>query len=122
MEYTNCLTLKQMKNYDILDEVPYKCLKKHHDDDDIKVYIYHKNDDDIPVGYNIIVFEFELTYNCSKGIMPLYTTKKFKKEITYSTSSSLAYFLTTLEEDDDSDEDDSDNENDSDNEDDSDDE
>tara|TARA_R110001592_G_scaffold338236_1_gene625205 strand:- start:7595 stop:7897 length:303 start_codon:yes stop_codon:yes gene_type:complete len=95
-----------MKEWDILDEIPYKYFKRYHKDDDIEVNIYHTDDDDDRPTYCTIVFEFELEYDCSKGSLPLYTTKKFKSKITYNTSSPFALFITTLQ--DDKDEEDSD--------------
>ena len=108
MSYTNCLTIGQMKEWDILDEVPYKCFKKYNDDDDIEVNIYHTDDEDDRPIYCSVVFEFELKYDCSEGSMPLYTTKKFKSKITYNTSSPFAYFMTTLQDEDDEEDDDED--------------
>jgi hypothetical protein len=65
-----------MKEMDILDEVPYKFIKKLHDDDDIEVNIYHIDDDDDRPTYCTVVFEFELEYDCSGGSLPLYAYKK----------------------------------------------
>ena len=98
MGYTNCLTIGQMKEWDILDEVPYKYFKKNDDDDDIEVNIYHTDDEDDRPTYCTVVFEFELKYDCS--------TKKFKSKITYNTSSPFAYFMTTIQDEDDEEEDD----------------
>jgi hypothetical protein len=88
-----------MKEWDILDEVPYKYFKKYDDDDDIDVEIYHIDDDDDRPTYNTIVFEFEFEYDCSGGALPLYTTKKFKRQITYNTSSPFALFLYNIQND-----------------------
>lgn len=99
MGYTNCVFIGQMKEMNILDEVPYKYFKGYHEDDDIEVNIYHTDDEDDRPTYPTIVFEFELQYDCSKGSIPLYATKKFKSKITYNTSSAFAYFITTLQED-----------------------
>ena len=99
MGYANCLTIGQMKEWDILDEVPYKYFKKNDDDDDIEVNIYHTDDDDDRPTFCNVVFEFELEYD---------TTKKFKRKITYNTSSPFAYFMTTIQDEDDEDEDDED--------------
>jgi hypothetical protein len=96
MGYTNCLTIGQMKEMDILDEVPYKFFKNCDDEDDIEVNIYHI-DNDKPT-YGTVVFEYELEYDCSGGSMPLYTTKKFKTKITYNTSSPFALFLCNIQE------------------------
>ena len=106
MGYTNCLTIGQMKEMDILDEVPYKYFKRFHDDDDIEVNIYHI-DNDRP-AYGTVVFEYEFEYDCSDGCMPIYTTKKFKTKITYNTSSAFALFLYSISED--TDDEDTDNE------------
>ena len=109
MEYTNCITIKDMKEYNILDEVPYKYFKRYHKDDDIEVEIYHTNDEDERSTYCTVVFEFELDYDASKGSLPIIFTKRFKSKITYNTSSAFALFMTTLqydEEEDDEEEDD----------------
>ena len=90
MGYTNCLTIGQMKEMDILDEVPYKYIKNHHDDDDIEVNIYHTNDADNRPTYSTIVFEYSFEYDY---------TKKFKTKITYNTSSPFALFLCGIQED-----------------------
>jgi len=104
MKYTNCITINDMKNYDILDEIPYKYFKRYHRDDDIEVNIYHTNDEDDRPTYCTVVFEFKLEYDCSEGSLPLYTTKKFKSKITYNTSSAFALFMTTLRDDEDDEE------------------
>ena len=110
MGYTNCLTIGQMKEMDILDEVPYKYFKNCDNEDDIEVNIYHIDDDDRPT-YCTVVFEYGLEYDCSGGCMPIYATKKFKTKITYNTSSPFALFLCAIREETD-DEDESDDESD----------
>ena len=104
MGYTNCLTIGQMKEMDILDEIPYKYIKNHHDDDDIEVNIYHTNDADDRPTYSTIVFEYSLEYDYKR---------KFKTKITYNTSSPFALFLCGIQEDteeeEESDEEDADN-------------
>jgi hypothetical protein len=100
MGFTNCLTIGQMKEWDILDEVPYKYFKNCHDEDDIEVNIYHIEDEDNRPTYSTVVFEYGLEYDCSAGSLPLYTTKKFKTKITYNSSSYFALFLCNICEDD----------------------
>jgi hypothetical protein len=110
MDYTNCLTIGQMKEWDILDEIPYKYFKRYGEDDDIEVNIYHTDDDDDRPTYCTIVFDFKLEYNCSGGSMPLYATKKFKRKITYNTSSPFALFLCSIKDEGDDEEEESDEE------------
>jgi hypothetical protein len=110
MPYINCLTIGQMKEMDILDNVPYKYFKNLHDDDDIEVDIYFdEDDDDDRPTYTNAVFKFDLKYDCSMGSLPLYTTKHFKVKINYNTSSAFALFMCSIREDtDDEDEEDED--------------
>ena len=102
MKYTNCVTIDNMKKYNILDEVPYKYFKRYHKHDDIEINIYHTNDEDDRPTYCTVVFEFELEYDACKGSLPIIFTKNFKSKITYNTSSSFAYFMTTLQDDEES--------------------
>jgi len=96
MGYTYSLTISQMKELNILDEVPYKCFKEYDDEDDIKVNIYDADGYDDRPKYCTVVFEYELRYVCSQGSKPLYATEKFKTKITYNTSSPFALFLHTF--------------------------
>jgi len=111
MVYANCITIGEMKEMSILDDVPYKYFKKYNDDDDIEVDIYN---DDVDVDerptYSYITFKFSLEYDCSGGSMPLYTTKQFKIKINYNTSSVFALWLCGLVDDDEEDDESDDNE------------
>ena len=96
----------------MLDEIPYKYFKRYHNDDDVEVEIYHTNDEDDRPAYCTVVFEFKLEYDASKGSLPIIFTKRFKSKRTYNTSSEFAYFMTTLQDDEESDYDESSDEDD----------
>ena len=85
-----------MKEWDILDEIPYKYFKRYDEDDDIEVNIYHTDDDDDRPTYCSVVFDFKLEYDVSEGSMPIIVTKRFKCKITYNTSSPFALFLCSI--------------------------
>ena len=110
MGFPSWLRVSQMKEHDILDDVPYKCFKKYDDDDEIDVEIYYKEGEINCPSWSSIVFEFELRYDISEGCLPLYATEKFKKEITFNNSSPFALFLCDIHEEEEEEEEESEEE------------
>ena len=96
-EYTNCLSLEQMKYFNLFDNIPYKYLKDiiHYDDD----YDFEVEIEDMPcdrVAWCKTKFTFDLRIDISQGSLPIYVNKTYTVEIEYNNSSSIALTLMEL--------------------------
>ena len=100
MGYTNCLTISQMKELDLFDDIEYKHIKKiiENDNDDIEVEIEDLDCDRI--AWCKTRFTFELKINVSGGYMPIMVDKKFVVEKEYNSSSPYALMMCELDTDD----------------------
>tara|TARA_R110000803_G_scaffold48881_4_gene101712 strand:+ start:423 stop:761 length:339 start_codon:yes stop_codon:yes gene_type:complete len=103
MVYTNCLTIKDLKYLDLLDDIKYKYVKDFDDDDDIEVDIEDVNvdDDEHPKHYCHTKFIFTLESSRFKV--------KISKTIHYNGSSPVALFLCGIVSEEESDEESDDN-------------
>ena len=100
MGYTNCLTIGQMKELDLFDDISYKYIKDiiNKDDDDFEVEI-----EDLPCdrdGWCKTQFKFELNINVSGGYMPIMVDKEFVVEKEYNGSSIFALIMRNLYDED----------------------
>ena len=97
MPYTNCLQLSTIEYLDLLDDIPYKYIKKmiHEDDeDDYDVEIMDLESD--RVAYCKTQFKLTLPVNISQGTLPLYVNKTFTSVKEYNTSSGIALTMLDL--------------------------
>ena len=105
MPYTNCLQLSTIEYLDLLDDIPYKYIKKmiHEDDeDDYDVEITDLKCDRI--AYCKTQFKLTLRIDISQGSSSLYVDKTFTIVKEYNNSSGIALTMLDLyEEDSDSD-------------------
>ena len=105
MPYTNCLQLSTIEYLDLLDDIPYKYIKKmiHEDDeDDYEVEITDLKCDRI--AYCKTQFKLTLRIDISQGSLPIYVDKTFTIVKEYNNSSGIALTMLDLyEEDSDSD-------------------
>jgi len=105
MPYTNCLQLSTIEYLDLLDDIPYKYIKKmiHEDDeDDYEVEITDLKCDRI--AYCKTQFKLTLRIDISQGSSSLYVDKTFTIVKEYNNSSGIALTMLDLyEEDSDSD-------------------
>ena len=106
MPYTNSLQLSTILYLDLLDDIPYKYIKKmiHEDDeDDYDVEIMDLESE--RVAYCRTQFKLSLKIDISQGSLPIYVNKTFTIVKEYNNSSGLALTMLDLyEEDSDSDE------------------
>ncbi len=106
MPYTNSLKLSTIEYLDLLDDIPYKYIKKmiHEDDeDDYDVEITDLQCDRI--AYCRTQFKISLNVDISQGSLPIYVDKTFIIVKEYNNSSGIALTMLDLyEEDSDSDE------------------
>jgi len=106
MPYTNCLQLSTIEYLDLLDDIPYKYIKKmiHEDDeDDYDVEITDLKCDRI--AYCKTQFKLTLRIDISQGSLPIYVDKTFTIVKEYNNSSGIALTMLDLyDSDSDSDE------------------
>ena len=106
MPYTNCLQLSTIEYLDLLDDIPYKYIKKmiHEDDeDDYEVEITDLKCDRI--AYCKTQFKLTLRIDISQGSLPIYVDKTFTIVKEYNNSSGIALTMLDLyDSDSDSDE------------------
>ena len=106
MTYTNSLQLSTILYLDLLDDIPYKYLKKiinEDDEDDYDVEITDLKCDRI--AYCRTQFKISLNVDISQGSSPIYVDKTFIIVKEYNNSSGIALTMLDLyEEDSDSDE------------------
>ena len=101
MPYTNCLQLSTIEYLDLLDDIPYKYIKKmiHEDDeDDYEVEITDLKCDRI--AYCKTQFKLTLRIDISQGSSSLYVDKTFTIVKEYNNSSGIALTMLDLYEDD----------------------
>ena len=105
MPYTNCLQLSTIEYLDLLDDIPYKYIKKmiHEDDeDDYEVEITDLKCDRI--AYCKTQFKLTLRIDISQGSSSLYVDKTFTIVKEYNNSSGIALTMLDLYEEDDEEE------------------
>ena len=101
MPYANSLKLSTIEYLDLLDDIPYKCIKKmiHEDDEDNDDETYDVEITDLEcdrVGYCKTQFKLTLPVNISQGTLPLYVKKTFTSVKEYNNSSGIALTLSDL--------------------------
>jgi hypothetical protein len=105
MPYTNCLQLPTIEYLDLLDDIPYKYIKKmiHEDDeDDYEVEITDLESN--RVAYCKTQFKLTLRIDISQGSLPIYVDKTFTIVKEYNNSSGIALTMLDLYEEDNEDE------------------
>jgi len=106
MPYANSLKLSTIEYLDLLDDIPYKYIKKlinEDDEDDYDVEITDLKCDRI--AYCRTQFKISLNVDISQGSSPIYVDKTFIIVKEYNNSSGIALTMLDLyEEDSDSDE------------------
>ena len=106
MPYTNCLKLSTIEYLDLLDDIPYKYIKKIiHEDNDEDDYEVEITDLDCErIAYCKTQFKLTLRIDISQGSLPIYVDKTFTLLKEYNNSSGIALTMLDLyEEDSDSD-------------------
>lgn len=98
MGHTNYLTVSQMKELDLFDNISYKYIKDiiNNDDDDIEVEIEDLDCD--RDAWCRTRFTFELNIDVSGGCMPIMVDKQFVVEQEYNVSSPYALMMLDLQE------------------------
>ena len=107
MPYTNSLQLSTIEYLDLLDDIPYKCIKKmiHEDDDEDDYDVEIMDLESERVAYCRTQFKISLNVDISQGSLPIYVDKTITIVKEYNNSSGLALTMLDLyEEDSDSDE------------------
>ena len=105
MPYTNSLKLSTIEYLDLLDDIPYKYIKKmiHEDDeDDYDVEIMDLESE--RVAYCRTQFKISLKIDISQGSSPIYVDKTFTIVKEYNNSSGIALTMLDLYEEDSDDE------------------
>ena len=105
MPYTNSLKLSTIEYLDLLDDIPYKYIKKmiHEDDeDDYDVEIMDLESE--RVAYCRTQFKLSLKIDISQGSLPIYVNKTFTIVKEYNNSSGVALTMLDLYEEDSEDE------------------
>jgi len=105
MTYTNSLKLSTIEYLDLLDDIPYKYIKKmiHEDDeDDYDVEIMDLESE--RVAYCRTQFKISLNVDISQGSLPIYVNKTFIIIKEYNNSSGIALTMLDLYEEDSDDE------------------
>ena len=101
MTYTNSLQLSTIEYLDLLDDIPYKYIKKmiHEDDeDDYDVEIMDLESE--RVAYCRTQFKISLKIDISQGSSPIYVDKTFIIIKEYNNSSGIALTMLDLYEED----------------------
>ena len=98
MGYTNCLTIGQMKELDLFDNISYKYIKDiiNNDDDDFEVEIEYLDCD--RVAYCKARFTFEISQGKMYSWDTKDTYKKFVVEKEYNGSSNFALLMRGLDD------------------------
>ena len=106
MTYTNSLQLSTIEYLDLLDDIPYKYIKKMiHEDDDDYYDVEIMDLESERVAYCRTQFKISLKIDISQGSSPIYVDKTFIIIKEYNNSSGIALTMLDLyEEDSDSDE------------------
>ena len=106
MPYTNSLKLSTIEYLDLLDDIPYKYIKKmiHEDDDeddyDVEITDLHCD----RIAYCRTQFKLTLNVDISQGSLPIYVNKTFIIIKEYNNSSGIALTMLDLYEEDSDDE------------------
>ena len=105
MPYTNCLRLSTIKYLDLLDDIPYKYIKKMiHEDDDDYYDVEIMDLESERVAYCRTQFKLSLKIDISQGSLPIYVNKTFTIVKEYNNSSGVALTMLDLYEEDSDDE------------------
>ena len=100
MGYPNWLTISQMKELDLFDDIEYKYIKKIIQDDEDEIEVEIERLDCDRIAWCKTRFTFELNINVSGGSMPIMVDKKFVVEKEYNNSSYYALVMCDLNIDD----------------------
>ena len=105
MTYTNSLQLSTILYLDLLDDIPYKYLKKMiHEDDDDYYDVEIMDLESERVAYCRTQFKISLKIDISQGSSPIYVDKTFTIVKEYNNSSGIALTMLDLYEEDSDDE------------------
>ena len=105
MPYANSLKLSTIEYLDLLDDIPYKCIKKMiHEDDDDYYDVEIMDLESERVAYCRTQFKISLKIDISQGSSPIYVDKTFTIVKEYNNSSGIALTMLDLYEEDSDDE------------------
>ena len=105
MTYTNSLKLSTIEYLDLLDDIPYKYIKKMiHEDDDDYYDVEIMDLESERVAYCRTQFKISLNVDISQGSSPIYVDKTFTVLKEYNNSSGIALTMLDLYEEDSDDE------------------
>jgi len=105
MTYTNSLQLSTIEYLDLLDDIPYKYIKKMiHEDDDDYYDVEIMDLESERVAYCRTQFKISLKIDISQGSSPIYVDKTFTIVKEYNNSSGIALTMLDLYEEDSDDE------------------
>jgi len=105
MTYTNSLKLSTIEYLDLLDDIPYKYIKKMiHEDDDDYYDVEIMDLESERVAYCRTQFKISLKIDISQGSSPIYVDKTFIIIKEYNNSSGIALTMLDLYEEDSDDE------------------
>jgi len=101
MPYTNSLQLSTIEYLDLLDDIPYKYIKKMiHEDDDDYYDVEIMDLESERVAYCRTQFKISLKIDISQGSSPIYVDKTFIIIKEYNNSSGIALTMLDLYEED----------------------
>jgi len=101
MPYANSLKLSTIEYLDLLDDIPYKCIKKMIHEDDEDDYEVEITDLDCErIAYCKTQFKLSLRIDISQGSLPIYVDKTFTIVKEYNNSSGIALTMLDLYEED----------------------
>ena len=105
MPYANSLKLSTIEYLDLLDDIPYKYIKKLINEDDDDYYEVVMTDLHCDrIAYCRTQFKISLNVDISQGSLPIYVDKTFIIIKEYSNSSGIALTMLDLYEEDSDDE------------------
>jgi len=105
MKYANSLKLSTIEYLDLLDDIPYKYIKKMiHEDDDDYYDVEIMDLESERVAYCRTQFKISLKIDISQGSSPIYVDKTFTIVKEYNNSSGIALTMLDLYEEDSDDE------------------
>ena len=101
MPYANSLKLSTIEYLDLLDDIPYKYIKKMiHEDDDDYYDVEIMDLESERVAYCRTQFKISLKIDISQGSSPIYVDKTFIIIKEYNNSSGIALTMLDLYEED----------------------
>jgi hypothetical protein len=101
MPYANSLKLSTIEYLDLLDDIPYKYIKKMIHEDDEDYYGVEIIDLDCErIAYCRTQFKLSLKIDISQGSLPIYVDKTFTIVKEYNSSSGIALTMLDLYEED----------------------